>query len=174
ARRHLEQVTSAVLEASTARASRADPARRFRELASAMDRPSRAAYRALVDAPGFEEWSLRVSPIEELSGLRIAPRPARGSVGRGPDLSTMVLREYDLTMEWVLVVTGHRRLLEDRRVLSWAIELRNPYVDALSHLQLRALRGIRDPRTSKGDRALAERVFQLSVNGVAAGLRETG
>src|SRR3989440_12300780 len=86
----------------------------------------------------------------------------------------MVLREYDLTMEWVLMVTGHRRLLEDRRVLSWAIELRNPYVDALSHLQLRALRGIRDPRTSKGDRALAERVFQLSVNGVAAGLQSTG
>jgi len=250
ARRHLEQVTSAVLEASTAGASRADPARRFRELASAMDGPSRAAYRALVDAPGFEEWFLRVSPIEELSGLRIASRPARRSVGRRledlraipwvfawsqmrlnlpgwygmgsglsaapltelrrayaewplfnvmldntemslaktdrriaehylalggrPDLSTMVLREYDLTMEWVLVVTGHRRLLEDRRVLSWAIELRNPYVDALSHLQLRALRGIRDPRTSKGDRALAERVFQLSVNGVAAGLQNTG
>jgi phosphoenolpyruvate carboxylase len=86
----------------------------------------------------------------------------------------MVLAEYDLTKRMVLEVTGHRRLLEDRRVLSWAIELRNPYVDALSHLQLRALRAMRNPRTSRPDRARAERVFQLTVNGVAAGLQNTG
>jgi phosphoenolpyruvate carboxylase len=77
-------------------------------------------------------------------------------------------------MAWVLAVTGHRRLLEDRRVLSWAIELRNPYVDALSHLQLRALRAMRDRKTSRADRARAERAFQLTVNGIAAGLQNTG
>jgi len=33
---------------------------------------------------------------------------------------------------------------------------------------------MRDPRTSRRDRARAERVFQLSVNGVAAGLQNTG
>ncbi len=86
----------------------------------------------------------------------------------------MVMREYDLTLEWVLAATGHKRLLEDRRVLSWAIELRNPYVDALSHLQLRGLRAMRDRGTSRADRARAERVFQLTVNGVAAGLQNTG
>ena len=86
----------------------------------------------------------------------------------------MVLKEYDLTLERVLAATGHKRLLEDRRVLSWAIELRNPYVDALSHLQLRALRAMRDRRTGAADRKRAERVFQLSVNGVAAGLQNTG
>ena len=85
-----------------------------------------------------------------------------------------MLGEYDLTKEWVLAVTGHRRLLEDRRVLSWAIELRNPYVDALSHLQLRALRAMRNSRTSRADLARAERVFQLTVNGIAAGLQNTG
>jgi phosphoenolpyruvate carboxylase len=84
------------------------------------------------------------------------------------------MREYELTLEQVLAVTGHRRLLEDRRVLSWAIELRNPYVDALSHLQLRALRAMRDRKISPADRARAERMFQLSVNGVAAGLQNTG
>jgi len=250
ARRHLEQVTSAVLEASTSRASRGDPARRYRGLASRIDAPSRDAYRALVEAPGFEEWFLKVSPIEELSGLRMASRPARrgaskrledlraipwvfawsqmrlnlpGWYGMGsglskaplaelrraytdwplfnvmldnaemslaktdrriaerylalgdrPELAAMVLREYDLTLEWVLAATGHKRLLEDRRVLSWAIELRNPYVDALSHLQLRALRAMRDRGTGGADRKRAERVFQLSVNGVAAGLQNTG
>ncbi|TMF00973.1 MAG: phosphoenolpyruvate carboxylase, partial [Chloroflexi bacterium] len=68
-----------------------------------------------------------------------------------------------------LAVTGHKRLLEDRRVLSWAIELRNPYVDALSHLQLRGLRELRTHRSSD-----AERLLLLTVNGVAAGLQNTG
>jgi phosphoenolpyruvate carboxylase len=250
ARRHLEQVTSAVLVASVPRPPRSDPAHAFRALAGQVDGPSRAAYRKLVDAPGFERWFLEVSPIEELGRLRIASRPTRRAGGRRledlraipwvfawsqmrlnlpgwygigsglsaarihdlrrayaewplfnamldnaemslaktdrriaarylalgnrPDLSAMVLAEYDLTKRMVLEVTRHRRLLEDRRVLSWAIELRNPYVDALSHLQLRGLRAMRNPKTSRMDRARAERVFQLTVNGVAAGLQNTG
>ena len=72
----------------------------------------------------------------------------------------------------MLEVTGHARLLEDRRVLARAVELRNPYVDALSHLQLRALRALRDgtARTTRGMR----RLLLLTVNGVAAGLQNTG
>jgi len=250
ARRHLEQVTSAVLEASVPRPARSDPAHRFRKLAAVIDAPSRAAYRKLVEAEGFDAWFLQVSPIEELGRLRIASRPTRRGGGRKledlraipwvfawsqmrlnlpgwyglgsglsaapiddlrrayaewplfnvmldnaemslaktdrriaqrylalgdrDDLAATLLEEYDLTLERVLAVTGHSRLLEDRRVLSWAIELRNPYVDALSHLQLRGLRALRDRKTSRADRLRAERVFQLSVNGVAAGLQNTG
>ena len=92
------------------------------------------------------------------------------ALGDRPELASRVLDEYDLTRDRVLAVTGHRRLLENRRVLSWAVELRNPYVDALSHLQLRALRELRGRRSS----ASAERLFLLSVNGVAAGLQNTG
>jgi phosphoenolpyruvate carboxylase len=91
-------------------------------------------------------------------------------LGGRPDLTERVLREYDLTKKTVLAVAGHRRLLEDRRVLSWAIELRNPYVDALSHLQLRALRALRQGRGGSS----AERLLLLTVNGVAAGLQNTG
>jgi phosphoenolpyruvate carboxylase len=250
ATRHLEQVASAVLEASTLTVRSPDPARRFRKVASQIDGASRTAYRRLVEAPGFEDWFMQVSPIDELGRLRIASRPSRRAAGRRladlraipwvfawsqmrlnlpgwyglgsglsaarvsdlrrayaswplfnvmldnaemslaktdrriaerylalgdrPDLSTLVLEEYDLTVERVLEVTGHRRLLEDRRVLSWAIELRNPYVDALSHLQLRALRALRAKRTTKAQREKAESVFQLTVNGVAAGLQNTG
>ena len=250
ARRHLEQVTSAVLEASVPRPAKSDPALAFRELAATVDPPAREAYRKLVEAKGFEEWFLQVSPIEELGRLRIASRPARRAsghrledlraipwvfawsqmrlnlpgwygIGSGlaaaslqdlrrayaewplfnamldnaemslaktdrriaqrylalgdrADLAGMVLAEYDLTMDRVLAVTGHKRLLEDRRVLSWAIEMRNPYVDALSHLQLGALRAMRDRKTSRSDRLRAEKVFQLTVNGIAAGLQNTG
>ena len=47
-------------------------------------------------------------------------------------------------------------------------------LDALSHLQLRALRAMRDRKTSRADRQRAEHVFQLTVNGIAAGLQNTG
>ena len=96
------------------------------------------------------------------------------ALGARPDLAARVMREYDLTKKNVLAVTGHSRLLEKHRVLSWAVELRNPYVDALSHLQLRALRAMRTRSTSVREQARAERLFLLTVNGVAAGLQNTG
>jgi phosphoenolpyruvate carboxylase len=96
------------------------------------------------------------------------------ALGDRPDLAARVLHEYDLTKKNVLAVTGHSRLLEKHRVLSWAVELRNPYVDALSHLQLRALRALRARSSSASQRARAERLFLLTVNGVAAGLQNTG
>ena len=66
------------------------------------------------------------------------------ALGGRPDLTEQVLDEHARTTEQVLAVTGHTRLLEDRRVLGRAVALRNPYVDALSHLQVRALRALRE------------------------------
>jgi phosphoenolpyruvate carboxylase len=75
----------------------------------------------------------------------------------------------------VLAVTGHDRLLQDRRVLGRAVALRNPYVDALSHLQVRALRTLRGgPPATAGEDAAVRRLLQITVNGVAAGLQNTG
>ncbi len=99
------------------------------------------------------------------------------ALGGRPELTEQVLAEYDRTRELVLKVTRHTRLLENRRVLSRAVDLRNPYVDALSHLQLRALEALRTgeaDRLSEEDRNHLERLLLLSVNGVAAGLQNTG
>src|ERR1019366_7576615 len=75
------------------------------------------------------------------SDRRIAARYL--ALGGRDDLTAMVLAEYDLTRRLVLAVTGHDRLLADRPILSRAVTLRDPYVDALSHLQLRALAELR-------------------------------
>ncbi|MGI5419546.1 phosphoenolpyruvate carboxylase [Actinomadura luteofluorescens] len=96
------------------------------------------------------------------------------ALGERPELSETVLTEYDRTRRLVLAVTGHDRLLENRRVLSRAVELRNPYVDALSHLQLRALKALRAGVRDDTERAHLEDLLLLSVNGVAAGLQNTG
>jgi phosphoenolpyruvate carboxylase len=98
------------------------------------------------------------------------------ALGARDDLTAMVLAEYDLTRRLLLEATGHLRLLANRPVLSRAVTLRDPYVDALSYLQLRALAGLRD-EPGPGDereRDQLERLLLLSVNGVAAGLQNTG
>ena len=95
------------------------------------------------------------------------------ALGDREDLTARVLAEYDLTHRLVLEVTGHDRLLGDRPVLSRAVTLRDPYVDALSYLQLRALAALRAPGEIE-DRERLERLLLLTVNGVAAGLQNTG
>ncbi|GAA2319985.1 phosphoenolpyruvate carboxylase [Nonomuraea roseoviolacea subsp. roseoviolacea] len=95
-------------------------------------------------------------------------------LGGRPDFARQVLEEYDLTRRLVLEVTGHTRLLENRKVLSRAVQLRDPYVDALSHLQLRALRALRTGAPSEHERERLSTLLLLSVNGVAAGLQNTG
>jgi phosphoenolpyruvate carboxylase len=65
-------------------------------------------------------------------------------------------------------------LLEHRRVLSWAVELRGPSIDALSHLQLRALRALRSGDTAESEQRRLEQLLLLTVNGIAAGLQNTG
>ncbi len=103
---------------------------------------------------------------------RIAERYLR--LGGRADLTARVLAEYDLTVDRVLAVTDHARLLENHRVLSWAVELRNPYVDALSHIQLHTLEALRGESIDQLERARLEQVLLVTVNGVAAGLQNTG
>ena len=85
--------------------------------------------------------------------------------GDAPDLARTIVEELDRSTAWVLRVTGHAGLLDGRPALRRALELRDPYVDALSFLQLRFL----DARGAR-----AERIVQATINGVAAGLQNTG
>jgi phosphoenolpyruvate carboxylase len=95
-------------------------------------------------------------------------------LGGQPHIAGLILSEYDRTIAGILAVTGQSRLLEKRRVLSWAVELRNPYIDALCHLQLRALRALRSGEASDADHRRLEQLLLLTVNGIAAGLQNTG
>jgi phosphoenolpyruvate carboxylase len=128
---------------------------------------------ALQDA--YRNWPLLAVLLDnaEMSlaktDRRIAARYL--ALGNREDLTAMVLEEYDLTRRLVLQVTGHDRLLADRRVLSRAVALRDPYVDALSLLQLRALTAL---RSGADERERLERLLLLTAGGIAAGLQNTG
>ena len=129
----------------------------------------RRAYR---DWPLFgvllENAEMSLAKTDRLIGARYL------ALGGREDLTEMVLAEYDLTRRLVLAVTGHDRLLANRHVLSRAVSLRDPYVDALSYLQLRALTALRDTDPQDDERDRLERLLLLTVNGVAAGLQNTG
>jgi phosphoenolpyruvate carboxylase len=270
AKRHLEQLTGAVLIASTPEhdSAAAAAAETGGELMTELSDTARRAYRALVhDDPGFASFFRSITPIAELSDLRLGSRPAaRGRSGGAPDeapsidslraipwtfawsqsrinlpgwygLGTaleayaaahgegalreigrlyrawpflasvidnaeMILAkadmgigrryaslahgdddqrrwaaieaEYHRTVTWLLRVTGRDRLLDGAPVLQRSIGLRNPYVDALSEVQVRLLRRLRALAPDDPARAMHLRLVQLSVNGVAAGLQNTG
>ncbi|WP_230012385.1 phosphoenolpyruvate carboxylase, partial [Microbacterium sp. Bi128] len=79
-----------------------------------------------------------------------------------------------LTRSWVERITGGG-LLGNKPVLQRAVKMRSPYVDALSLLQLRALRALRDaPADAPKTDPEHQRLLLLSVSGVAAGLQNTG
>jgi phosphoenolpyruvate carboxylase len=90
-------------------------------------------------------------------------------------LFARIREEYERTCEAVLSISGHTSLLEAEPVTQNAVQVRNPYVDPLNYLQvemLRRLRALPDPDCGEAE-ALRE-VIVLTINGIAAGLRNTG
>ena len=82
----------------------------------------------------------------------------------------MVVEEYERTRRIVLAVTGQSRLLEKNPTLARSLRLRNPYVDPLSIIQIELLRRKRRGETSEE----LDYVLAATINGIAAGLRNTG
>jgi phosphoenolpyruvate carboxylase len=115
-------------------------------------------------------WPFFATLLEnaELSLAKADPAIADLYLARGdrPDLAAAIRDELARTTDLVLAVSGHTRLLDGKPDLQRAIEYRNPYVDALSFLQVRFLEGPDSPRT--------ERLVQATISGVAAGLQNTG
>jgi phosphoenolpyruvate carboxylase len=81
AEQHLERVASAVLLTDTEAHARARDAAlvQYTPLASRIDDASRAAFRELVEAPGFADFFALSSPLDLLADLRLGSRPSRRS-----------------------------------------------------------------------------------------------
>jgi len=100
---------------------------------------------------------------------------------------TRIKEEYSLTKEAILQITGQQILLEKTEYLRRSIELRNPYVDPLSYLQVRFIKELRDkisreakseePEAKPGLSATLDPLLDtvlMAINGVAEGLQSTG
>jgi phosphoenolpyruvate carboxylase len=125
----------------------------------------------------YADWPFFRSLIEnaEMSLAKADPLVAESylELGGRPDLVAIIREEFRRTRVLVTETTGAGRLLGHRPVLRQAVDLRNPYVDALSFLQVRFLTDLRDG-LSGTEAARAAGLVLLTVNGVAAGLQNTG
>ena len=83
--------------------------------------------------------------------------------------------EFELTHRMVLAVLGQTSLLQKNNVLSQSIRLRNPYVDPMSLIQVELIRRKR-AAIAAGQPVPAEldRAITATINGISAGLRNTG
>ena len=128
----------------------------------------------------YREWPLFTTFVDniEMSIAKTDGRIARMYLGMGerPELSAKVLDEMALTRRWVLAIVGDEWPLQHRRVLGQTVRVRNPYVDALSVSQVRALIALRErtAELSAEDRELYVKLILSTVAGVSAGLQNTG
>jgi phosphoenolpyruvate carboxylase len=83
-----------------------------------------------------------------------------------------VVAEHARTLAEVLAVTGEPELLASDPVLKQTLEVRDAYLAPLSFLQVALLRRSRDSAGERDPEMV--RALLLTVNGVAAGLRNTG
>ncbi|KAA8995288.1 phosphoenolpyruvate carboxylase [Paenibacillus spiritus] len=82
--------------------------------------------------------------------------------------------EFRLTSELILKITGQQDILDNVPVIQESIRLRNPYVDPLSYLQVQLLMELRALRENDQDDPELLREVLLTINGIAAGMRNTG
>lgn len=266
AQRSLELTTAAVIAASLpSTPATAAPQRRMKRWENAMEELSAVAYesyrRLVYETPGFYEYFIEATPVEELQHLRLGSRPTRrksssknlddlraipwvfgwtqsrhllpgwlavgtaieeflrvdpqarlqllqemyarwpffhstisniamtlakadfqiarqyatrlAGRGLGRRMFRLLGDEYARTTHAVLQITGERRLLDNYTVLQRSIEVRNPYVDPMSYLQIELLARKRSGGVRQ-DRDKLLYAILLTINGIAAGMRNTG
>lgn len=89
---------------------------------------------------------------------------------------TFISDEFARTRQAILLVTNQTELLEHNQVLARSIKLRNPYVDPMSLIQLELLRRKRaaGDTAKTADTESLNYTLAATINGIAAGLRNTG
>jgi phosphoenolpyruvate carboxylase len=82
----------------------------------------------------------------------------------------LISAEHERSLRMLLAVTGDEHLLADNPALARSIRNRFPYLEPLHHLQVEMLRRRRDG----DDDELVNRCIQLTINGIATALRNSG
>jgi phosphoenolpyruvate carboxylase len=85
-----------------------------------------------------------------------------------------VQSEWDKTDAMLSLITGERERLAANPALARSIEHRFPYLDPLNHLQVELMRRYRQQRADDPGAERVKRGIHISINGIAAGLRNTG
>jgi phosphoenolpyruvate carboxylase len=93
-----------------------------------------------------------------------------------------IAAEFHLTRDLVLMITGHKRLLDGDPELQRSVQLRNGTIVPLGFLQVSLLKRLRQHKTHAASGVIRSRYSRgellrgalLTINGIAAGMRNTG
>jgi phosphoenolpyruvate carboxylase len=129
----------------------------------------------------YRDWPFLTSALDnaELILGRSEPQiaglyAALAGNAEGDRLWRRILDEYERSIRGLAKVTGRSELLAAEPLVGRSTRLRRPYIDPLSHIQVRFLARLRSLPADDPDRERYRRLVQLTVNGVAAGPQNTG
>ena len=130
--------------------------------------------------PFFRTLMSNLDMVLAKSDLRIAARYVELVEDKklGRRIFTAIKAEWERANAALTLITGESQRLQSNPALARSIEHRFPYLDPLNHLQVELLRRYRHrPHVSGAGQDGVERLqrgIHLSINGIAAGLRNTG
>jgi phosphoenolpyruvate carboxylase len=126
------------------------------------------------DWPFFDDMLGKIEMVCAKADLDIASAYVR-QLGGDEALLEQLDAEFHRTVDAILRIRESTQLLADNPVLQSAIQLRNPYVDPLSLLQISLMRRKRDlDAQGKKDHPAIDAVLSTTLSGIAQGLRNTG
>jgi phosphoenolpyruvate carboxylase len=90
----------------------------------------------------------------------------------------VIKNEFALCAQAILAISSQEKLLENIPYLNHSINLRNPYVDPLSYLQVKLIKKLRESKESGEEAEINKNLLLdtvlMTINGVAEGLQNTG
>ena len=124
------------------------------------------------DWPFFKTLLSNMDMVLAKSDLALASRYAELVTDKKlrKKIFTAIEQEWQRTTQALEQITGEKQRLANNAALQRSIRHRFPYIDPLHHLQVELVRrhraGLSDERVKRG--------IHISINGIAAGLRNTG
>ncbi|TMF56312.1 MAG: phosphoenolpyruvate carboxylase, partial [Chloroflexi bacterium] len=89
-------------------------------------------------------------------------------------LFSVIEAEFQRTHDAILEITEQRSVLERQPQLLASLRLRDPYLDPMSYFQVRLLRELRRLPVGDANRGAHLQAVLRTINGIAAGLQNTG
>ncbi|MFO7527020.1 MAG: phosphoenolpyruvate carboxylase [Ignavibacteriaceae bacterium] len=89
------------------------------------------------------------------------------------EIFSMIRSEYEKSVKAILIITGEKELLDHDKLLQRTLALRNPYIDPISFIQIQLINKYRSVNNNKEKNELLK-ILRSSINGIAAGIKNTG
>jgi phosphoenolpyruvate carboxylase len=126
--------------------------------------------------PFFRTLLANLDMVLAKTDLRIAQRYVELVEDKrlGKRIFGLIEAEWRRTNDALSMITGEKQRLASNPTLARSIEHRFPYLDPLNHLQVELMRRYRASRTGDPAMERVKRGIHISINGVAAGLRNSG